>query len=336
MSVSEDQVKLVNQEMKDQLLSGDHDLIKTAGLAGTDYFRTRIRQNAVYRKLLPPEQVTADNFDVNEFSDLPSMIVELDINSAGAKQVSFETPTTGATFNGRKARCEFGRIMTPRYEIDKIRLTGYKMPILDVLYDLLLKDIMDTEDEAWTIVNRSIVGTADDQTAQVAEFGIRRCIKQTWDRMGVAKIHRGMLKTKGHLKPAKGLMNELLYSRMVEWDRNEVGGDMAQDMLFDGVKTGKVNGLDVLVTSKEEVCGEHEMWLFTDPKFYGANYTYEDVKMVTDEKDDIFLTFFCHETVGGLVANRAGVALLDFSAENVSETNDWTDAIEEASESASI
>ena len=69
------------------------------------------------------------------------MIVELDINSEGAMQVPFETATTGATFNGRKARCEFGRIMTPKYEIDKIRLTGYKMPILDILYDLMLKDM---------------------------------------------------------------------------------------------------------------------------------------------------------------------------------------------------
>lgn len=327
MSVTEEQVKIVNQEMKDQLLSGDKDLVKTAGLAGTDYFRTRIRENAVYRKLLPPEQVTAENFDINEFSDLPSMIVELDINSQGATQVSFETDTHNATFNGRKARCEFGRIMTPRYEIDKIRLTGYKMPILDVLYDLLLKDIMDAEDAAWTEVNNSIVGEAADQTAQWAEFGLRRCIKQTWDRMGVSLIHQGMLRTKGQLKPAKGLMNELLYGRMIEWDRVEVGGDMAQDMLFDGVKTGKVNGLDVLVTSKNDVVKENEFWIFADPKFYGANYTYEDVKMITDEKDDIFLTFFCYETIGGLVANRAGVCKIDFSAENVDDTTKWQDPV---------
>lgn len=323
-----EQIKAIDQQFKDKLLSDNSEMVKEAGLlGGTSYFRTRIRENAVYRKLLPPKAVTAEDFDVDETSDLPSMIVELDINSEGASQVPFETGTTGATFNGRKARCEFGRIMTPKYQIDKIRLTGYKMPILDILYDLMLKDIMDVEDEAWTTLNQSIVGNADNQTAQFQEFGVRRCIRQTWDRIGIGKIYQGMARTKGRLKASKGLINELLYGRMVEWDRNEVGGDMAQDMLFDGVKVGKLNGMEVLVTSKDEVCNENDMWIFTDPEFYGANYTYEDVKMVTDTKDDIFLTFFAHETIGGLVANRAGICKITFDAADSTECTDWTDPV---------
>ena len=268
---------------------------------------------------------------MNEASDLPSMIVELDINSEGAMQVPFETATTGATFNGRKARCEFGRIMTPKYEIDKIRLTGYKMPILDILYDLMLKDIMDVEDEAWAAVNQEIVGNADDQAAQVAEFGLRRAIRQTWDREGVAGVGAaaaGLLRTKGKLKPSKGLMNELLYIRMAEWDRNTVGGDMAQDMLFDGVTTGKLNKLDVLVTSKDTVCSEYDLWVFTDPQFYGANYTYQDVSMVTDEKDGIFLNFFAYETIGGIVVNRAGVCKVTYDAKSINECTFWTDPVD--------
>lgn len=328
-----DQISAINQEFKDKLLSDDTRMVKEAALAGTTYFRTRIRENAVYRKLLPPVSVTADDFDVDELSDLPSMIVELDINSEGATQVPFETPTTGATFNGRKARCEFGRIMTPKYEIDKIRLTGYKMPILDILYDLMLKDIMDVEDEAWATLNESIVGDASDQTAQVAEFGLRRAIRQTWDRVGVTKPQAGLLRTKGKLKASKGLMNELLYIRMAEWDRTVVGGDAAQDMLFDGVTTGKLNNLDVLVTSKDTVCKEHDLWVFTDPQFYGANYTYQDVSMVTDEKDGIFLSFFAHETIGGIITNRAGVCKVTFDAESIDECTEWNDPIDEASSS---
>lgn len=322
-----EQIAAVNQQFKDQIFSGDKDMVKQAGLAGTSYFRTRIRENAVYRKLLPPVSVTDDDLDYVEDTDLPVMLVELDFNSEGANQVPFETPTTGATFNGRKARCEFGRVMTPKYQIDKIRLKGYKMPLLDILYDLMLKDIMDVEDEAWANVNDSIVGDAADQTAQVNEFGIRRAIRQIWGRSGASKIHGGMLRTKGHLKPSKGLMNELLYTRMVQWDRVEVGGDMAQDMLFDGVKTGTLNGLEVLVTSKDTVCKEHDLWIYTDPQFYGANYTYEDVNMVTDEKDGIFLTFFAYETIGGVVTNRAGVCKVTFDAADASQQTDWNDAI---------
>lgn len=322
-----EQINEIKADFREKLCSGDKDMVKQAGLAGTTYFRTRIRENAVYRKMLPPVAVTADDFDMTEDSDLPSMIVELDIESQGATQVPFETATTGATFNSRKARCEFGRIMTPKYQIDKIRLTGTKLPILDMLYDSLLKDIMDVEDESWTLQNKGIVGTADNQTEQIAEFGLRRCIKQMFDRNGVAEINKGLLRTKGKLKPSKGLMNELLYADMVKWNRDEVGGDMAQDMLFDGARFTKLNNLDVLVTSKDTVCGEFEFWVFTDPEFYGKFYTYEDVNMITDEKDNIWLTFFAHETLGGIIANRAGVALIDFSAKSVSECTNWNDPV---------
>lgn len=330
-----EQIKAVDQEFRDKIFSNDSAMVKTAGIPGTTYFRTYIRENSVYRKLLPPKQVTADDFDTNEFSDLPSMIYELDFNSEGAKMVSFEAPTTGATFNGRKARMEFNRIMTPKYHFDKIRLTGYKMPILDLLYDLMLKDIMDVEDEAWTTVNQSIVGNWDDQTAQINEFGIRRAILQPWDRQGFSEVHSGMALTKGKLKASKSIMNEILYGKLIIFGRDAVGGDAAQDMLFDGVRYTKLNGLDVLVTSKETVCDYYDQWIFTEPEFYGAFCTYEDVNMVTDEKDNIELTFFAHETIGGVVANRAGVCKITYSLDPAVSGTKWTDPIPAASDSVS-
>lgn len=38
-----ERVEALNQEFKDKLLSGDQSMVKTAGLAGTEFFRTRIR-----------------------------------------------------------------------------------------------------------------------------------------------------------------------------------------------------------------------------------------------------------------------------------------------------
>ena len=331
-----EQIKAVDQEFRAKLFSDDSAMVKQAGLEGTPYFRTRLRENAVWRKLLPPKQITADDFDVNEFSDLPSVIFEIDFNSAGARMVSFEAPTTGATFNGRKGRAELNRIMTPKYHIDKIRLTGYKMPLLDLLYDYMLKDIMDAEDEAWAEVCNGIVGTAADQTEQINRFGVRRAINQTWDREGFTNVRDGMTLTKGHLKASKSLMNEILYGKMAIFGRDAVGGDMAQDMLFDGVRMAKLNGLDVLVTSKEFVCDYYDQWVFTDPEFFGGFLTYEDVKMVTDTKDDIELSFFAHECIGGFVANDAVVCKVSYSLDPRAATTYWTDPISSGSNSGSV
>jgi hypothetical protein len=49
--------------------------------------------------------------------------------------------------------------------------------------------------------------------------------------------------------------------------------------------------------------------------------------MITDTKDDIFLTFFAHETIGGIVANRAGICKITFDAADGAACTDWTQAL---------
>lgn len=319
----------LSEEFKANLL-GDSDMRKTAGLAASEYFRTEIRENAIYRQIIPTTTVTADNFDTLEDSDFPAMIVEIAPKSSGAYKVSFETNPKNGVVAGQKARIEFNRIMTRKYELDKIRLTGYKMDLLEALYDLILKDIMDVEDESWTAVNQDIVGWSDttatlvsNQTQRVTDYGCRRAIvRNTFTRADIAKIKQGIINAPGNLKPAKQLMTELFYSDFYQLDRTAVGGDMAQDILINGFTQTKVNGVDTLVTSKDSVCSRNDVWCFTDPKYYAGFYTYKDVAMVIDEKDDIWLTFFAHETIGGGVVNKAGVCVTRFDT-SASASTDW-------------
>lgn len=69
----------------------------------------------MYRQIIPPKAVTADNFDVLEDSDFPAMLVEIQPESMGAYKVSFETNPQNASLYGKKARVEFNRIMTYKY-----------------------------------------------------------------------------------------------------------------------------------------------------------------------------------------------------------------------------
>ena len=322
--LNDSQKAALSEEMKAHMCSGDEGLIKTAGLAASEYFRTEIRENSVYRQIIPPKAVTADNFDVLEDSDFPAMLVEIQPESMGAYKVSFETNPQNASLYGKKARAEFNRIMTYKYEIDKIRLHTWKLDVLDMLYDLMLKDIMDVEDISWTEVNKNIVGWAEVtsdmdalQTARLQEYGVRRAINIPSDvptRDGLREVKKGILRAPGNIKPAKQLMSELFYADFYGMERDEIGGDMAQDIFINGFTQTKVNGIDTLVTSKEEVCDERDVWCFADPKYYAGFYTFEDVSMVMDEKDNIWLTFFAHETVGGVVVNKAGVSVTRFDA----------------------
>ena len=308
-----DEVKLasVSEDIKAKLFSKDPEQIKIAGLAADDYFRTEIRENGIRRQITPPVQVTDENLDYVEDTDFPVMFVEIAGHSAGARKVSFETGPSNEVIRGFKSRVEFN--------IDKIRLKGYKMPLLDILYDLMLKDIMDVEDKVTLDVDNAILGTVN---ANNTALGCRRYVEAgTMSRAALIHMKKAMFKLPGHLQVAKYLMNYATYCDLGEFNRNEVGGDLAQDMFINGVQLETVFGIPTVVTTKSELVPDNKAYIYTQPKYYGGFYTLEDVSMVTDEQDDIWLSFFAHETIGASVVNAAGVAAVDFTGTLVSWEN---------------
>lgn len=319
MAYDQTRLAAVSEDIKSKLLSNDRDMIKTAMLAADDYFRTELRENGIRRQITPPVQVTDEELDYAEDTDFPVLYVEIAGKSAGARKVSFETGPSNEVIHGRKARVEFNRIMTPKYSIDKIRLKGYKMPLLDILHDLMLKDIMDVEDRVTLDVDNAIVGELNKNNA---EIGCRRNIGLgAMTREALVTLKKAMFMTKGHLQVSKYLMNFGTYCDLGKFDRTEIGGDMAQDMFVNGVKLETLQGVDVVVTTKSEMVKNGEVFIYTDPKYYGGFYTMEDVSMVTDEQDDIWLSFFAHETIGASVVNTAGVAKATFDAD--ASTTGW-------------
>jgi len=314
-----DQVKYaaLSDEVKAKLLSEDSAMIKSGGLATSEYFRTEIRENAIRRRITPPTPVGKEDWGDAEDTDFPIIYVEIAPRSCGAVMVPFETGPTGEVIHGKKARIEFNRVMTKKYSIEKIRLETYKMPILDIFYDLMLKDIMDVEDRVTMNTDKKICGTINTVRPDMGMCRYVEC--GPLSRNSLVHLRKGMCYSPGNLIPTKYLMNNITYCDFGILDRDQVGGDLAQDMLIDGVTLTKVSGIDTIVTIKRDLVPENEVFIYTDPKFYGGFYTYKDVSMVTEEKDDIWLTFFAHEIIGASVINAAGV----LRASMTGTAHDW-------------
>ena len=306
----EAKVASLSEDIKSKLLSGDANLRKSASLAADEYFRTEIRENGIRRQITPPVQVTRENFDKTDTTDIPIMYVDIANKSAGAVQVSFEAGPSNEIIHARRARVEFNRIMTKKYGIDKIRLETYSMPLLDILYDLMLKDIMDVEDAKAISCDNAILGTIDTNNAAL---GCRRYIHVgPVSRAAVSASLKGMPKVKGHLQTAKFVMNQCTFTDFMQLDRLAIGGDAAQDILFNGFTESKLGGVPVIVTTKDYLIPDNKVYIYTEPKYYGGFYTYKDVSMVTDEQDDIWLNFFAHEVIGFTIVNAAGVAAVQY------------------------
>ena len=322
MAYNMQKVAAASEDIKAKLLSGDSEMMKTAGLAASEYFRVEIRENGIRRQITPPTTVTKENFDVVEDTDFPVMFVEIAPQSAGAYKVSFETGPKGEVIHGKKSRVDFNRIMNDKFSIDKIRLETYKMPILDIFYDLMLKDIMDTEDEITMAVDDAICGSLN--VVNPAMGMTRYATDGTMSRAAIVALNKGMYYSPGGphgqgLIPTKFLMNNITHCDFGILTRDQVGGDLAQTMFTDGVALTKVAGVDTILTTKRGFVRDNDVYIYADPKFYGGFYTYKDVTMVVDEKDDIWLTFFAHETIGASVINAAGV----LKASLTGNTVDW-------------
>lgn len=315
-----DQTKFaaVSEDVLSKLLSGDRDLIKTAELSINDFFRTEIRENGIRRQITPLTQLSDEELGYAEDTDFPVYYSEVVGKSAGAKKVSFETGPHNDVIHGRKVRFEFNRIMTPKYSIDKIRLKGYKMPILDVLYDLMLKDIMDCEDRVTIGADDTVLGTM----GQVNDTGKKRFINAgPMSREALVKVKKAMFKAPGHLQPSKFLMNYGTYCDLGIFKRDEIGGDLAQDMFINGVKVETIMGVDAIITTKDEFVANNKVYIYAEPTYYGGFYAINDVSMVSDEQDDIWMSFFSHETVSFGIVNIAGVAACEFDKGETAD--DW-------------
>lgn len=310
MAYDNTQLNAVSEDIKSKLLSGDEAMCKSAGLAASEYFRTEIRENGIRRQITPPESVTRENFDTAEDTDFPLIYVPVAPESAGAYMVSFETGPRGNVIQTRKVRADFNRVMTYKYSIDMIRLETYSMPLLDIFYDLMLKDIMDVEDDQWMNLDKEICGTVNTVNPDMGCCRWVTCgpMKDNTARAALVHLLKGINVGPGNLQPKQFLMNNLTYCDFAGLSREYVGGDMAQDMFVNGVKLDEVMGIKMVVTTKKKLVPTNDVFIYTDPIYYGKFFTFKDVAMVTDTKDEIWLTAFAHECIGGVIANAAGVA----------------------------
>ena len=315
MSFTKAQVEALSQDVKSKLLSGDEGLQKQAMVGTNEYLKLEIRENGLRRKLMPLEQVSDDRLESAGDTDWPRVKIPVAPSSDGAVLVPFETNPKTGVLHTREVQVEFNRIMTPRYGIDKIRMKTWKIPVLDIFQDLMLKDIMDCEDAYFQGMERKVVGT---ENTVDPDLGVCRSItvgSLSGDNARQALITAGnaMPVLKTNLQTSTIVMHTLTFNQLGVLTRDIVGGDLAQQTFING--TGELKtlfGYKIVHTSKKEIIRPGEAFIYTDPEYYGCFLGLEDISMVTEEKDNIWLRFFQHEVVGGSILNRAGVARVRF------------------------
>jgi len=315
-------IRARNEAVINSLRSDNPTLQKEATNGVNDYLRIRAREDGFARRIQPPIPVTPADLDRQVDTVKPVIVKDVEPNTPSAYSVPFGAVPLNHFIDAPRYRVMFDRIMSHRFVADVANLLTYDMDIRQIFNDLMLKDILAEEDRKYMVVVDTIVGTLNDSStvtnARLAEVGAMGNVTVgALDRTSLAEAMKGLPSTDRHLNPAVGLINNITIWDVVALPREEIGGDLAEELFVNGFAERVIMGLRWFITIKTDLVPTDVIYYFASPKFLGDFYTFEDVTVSTKHENYLF-EMFAYEMLGATIKNSAAVARAQFTGSLVS------------------
>lgn len=310
-ALSQEETKLLNETLFEKLSSNDPALVKQAQDAVNDFTRIKMREDGFFRRILPQVPITNDDLDRVVETDKPTKIVDLEPESPAAISVPFATLPSGFWIRSRRYRITFDRILTPKFIKDMDELRTWIMDIRQVLTDNAIKDMLTEEDTKWiTAVNTALVGVGIPvATSGVVQYeaiagGITR--ESLWDSFKI------LPSTPANLEVNTVLINHITIKDVCKFTRDEMGGDISQDIMRNGWSYKEFMGVRWIITIKKTLVPTSTMFHFADPRFTGKHYGLVDATMYI-KRESFMLEYYGYETIGASIGNTSAVSRSDFT-----------------------
>ena len=309
--MAEPTTRLMNETVLNKLTSDSDSLRKEAQDAINDYTRVKMREDGFWRRIVPPVTITNDELDRQVDTDKPVKVVDKEPDSPAAISVPFASLPMNRYIRGPRYRVMFDRILTPKFTKDVDELRTYDMDIRQILSDNSIKDILAEEDgKAILTINSLLIGA----NVLIPDTGVAQYITVSGGvtRDTLAEAMKVLPRTPSHLNVATVLINNVTIWDVVKFGRDEIGGDMAQDLFRTGFAEREIMGVRYIITIKRDLVPDGTVFLFAEPKFIGKFYVLEDTTMYIDRRA-YMLEFFAYESLGSAVGNVASIGRVDFT-----------------------
>jgi len=304
---------VANQRFAEYLKSDEPGLLKKAQEAVNDFTRVKMREAGFARRILPPISISNDELDRQVDTSKPVKVVDREPNSPGSLMVPFGTTPMGRYIRGSRYRVMFARIQTPKFNVDVDELLTYHMDIRQVLSDNAIKDMLAEEDGKFiAATNAALGGSAGVTVTDTGTVQWRQTSSEV-TREALAESLKIMPSTPNRLESAVALINNITIKDIMKFHRDEIGGDLSQELFINGFSEQKIMGVTFMVTIKSDLVPTNTVFYYAEPKFLGKFYMLYDSTMFMDKRA-YNIEFFCYETIGAAIGNTAGVARIDFNA----------------------
>jgi len=278
--------------------------VKEATEEGSAFIRTKMRQEAYVREILPPILLADDEIDRDENTDQPKKIVEKEPDSV-ATFVPFYGTGDRTLFRGPRYAVYFGKTESQRFRKSKFELMTYQNDIRKILSDNSVKDMADEEDKKFTATCEAALAVT---TNVIATAGF-----------AVAQFRKGFqLMVSQRLPIGKMLMTKQCYYLALDLVATAVGDPIASRHYDEGIeKEERLWGLPVVSTIKSDILlgiggASHSIYLFAPENFLGNFFLLQDATLyIKQEADMVFFHSYAAPGIG--IGNINSIVRIDIT-----------------------
>lgn len=315
MATNKTAAQVVNHTLLEQL--NNPGMKKQAEDAINNYTRSILREEGFFRKIIPMEEISDDELDVQLGTDLPVKIIFKEPLSPGALTIPFAGSPRTFQIRGPNYPVYFGEITGPKHmkHVDELRV--YPFDIRQVLTDHSIRDVQEEEDRRFVTDGLDAAMIGADQTSPFTNQVQWKTIVGGWTRENVVESFKMLPRGFARLKADKCIINNVTVYDFQKWGRDEMGGDLSQDILKNGRAEGSWLSGDFLQTSwlvsiKQNLIPDGTMYQFATPDYIGKSFALTDITLYVDRRGPI-VEFYPYETIGGAIGNLASIARVDIA-----------------------
>lgn len=309
---------LIKKELIDDILYSDDGLVKKASAATSKATRTQVREEGFQRAILSFDMITNADLDYFGDSELPGVWFELEPDSPPARNITYNYTPNTFQYQAEKYVVLLSIITTEEATKNVNQLRTYKTDVRQIVNDNMLRDIHTREDVSFIADSDRIVGSAATAYATVesASPGAYQNVNMgaaTFNRQGVKRAVSYLLERK--LPVGVFLVNQRTANEFLGWGRDEMGGDLSQDLARKGLKAlerFEMFGYPFIATIKNELVANGVMYQYAPREFLGNALMLEDITVTIKKEYDI-IRMRAQEQVGLTIANTLGVQKLNYT-----------------------
>lgn len=311
------------KELLAAILNSEEGHLKVASEVGTGAVRRRLRENGWMRRIQPMKPVSPGDLTKWPGAEYEAGVIvdEMEIDQPGAVTIPLNESSSSFYYRSDTFITGFFKISTPEFAKNVHELQALKKIDLEkMVIDNSLRDMQTREDAHYmNMVDTSIgaaggansaiglqqnfdysAGGADDTTVGAVGSYITRV---NYNRFTVNKLQDRRLNN------GVFLLNRKTATEFLNFDRTEIGGDLAQTLFeegLSGLKEFKIFGIPHIATIKSDLIADGEVYQFTEPAFLGKAYSLKEVTMYVERKKDLIKSS-AEEIIGLNIANIAGL-----------------------------